>query len=404
MSVSPIIDSGGSPQGSVAIFSDITARKEAEEALRRREERWRQLVLNAPMAIFEIDLITMRFKCVNDAMCRMTGHSREELLSIGPLDLLDPRERERFLLDIKERTAGRRTEEAAEYRFRTKGGRERHGSFQLKLLQEDGRTTEALVLGRDETERKEFGDALRRSEMRLRMILENSRDGIYLLDPANGRFLFASPSVAELTGFSIDELNEMASEGILDRVHPDDRAKGAAGDGAMKDEKIEGPSERRWRVRSGEYRWFSDRRRLVRDEQGRAIGIVGTSRDITDRKEEEQALRDSEERLSLALSAGGLGIWNWSMAGGVSIWTDEVYRMLGYDVGGVEPSFEAWIARVHPEDKAALQALFQEVFSRGGRYEAEFRRWGPGTRSDGSMPRGSSSSTRAAFRSGPTGS
>ncbi len=136
-------------------------------------------------------------------------------------------------------------------------------------------------------------DALRESEGRLRTVLDNSRDGINMLDLATGRYVFMSSAQAEMTGFTAEELCDMTAQAADERVHPEDRdisvtqqRRVAAG------EDLPEPVEYRWKVKSGEYRWFSDSRQLVRDAQGRPVAMVGVSRDITARK-----LAESNQRL-----------------------------------------------------------------------------------------------------------
>ena len=144
----------------------------------------------------------------------------------------------------------------------------------------------------DVTERKQAEEALRESEQRLRTVLENSRDGINMLDLATGRYVFMSPAQVELTGFTADELNELTAEEACERVHPDDREISIAQQQRVAaGEDSDEPVEYRWKVKSGQYRWFSDRRKLVRNERGHPVALVGVSRDITERKlaEEEHA-------------------------------------------------------------------------------------------------------------------
>jgi PAS domain S-box-containing protein len=128
--------------------------------------------------------------------------------------------------------------------------------------------------------------ALRKTERQLRTIFENSRDGINLLDLKTGKYVYLSPAQVALTGFTAEEINNISAEEAYDRTHPDDRqitinqqSKIAAG------EDITEPVEYRWKVKSGEYRWFSDSRKLVRDDKGNPIALVGISRDITEQKQ-----------------------------------------------------------------------------------------------------------------------
>jgi PAS domain S-box-containing protein len=132
---------------------------------------------------------------------------------------------------------------------------------------------------------------LREIEERFRTVIENSLDGISMLDLKTGRYVFMSPAQVKLTGFSMEEINNISVEEALERTHPDDREitishqrRVATGDDVIE------PVEYRWKVKSGDYRWFSDRRKLVRDGQGHPAALVGISRDITERKKLEQAL------------------------------------------------------------------------------------------------------------------
>ena len=94
----------------------------------------------------------------------------------------------------------------------------------------------------------------------------------------------------------------------------------------------------------------------------------------------EESLRQSEERLRLALAAGGMAAWEWQLSADHSVWNDGLYRMLGYAPGAVEPSYEAWRERVHPDDLAATERTLQQTIERGGDYADEFRVvWPDGT-------------------------
>jgi PAS domain S-box-containing protein len=374
-------DETGRAREYVGSLRDISDRKRAEEALRKSEELYRHLIQYAPTAIFEMDFLNMRLTKVNDVMSEMTGYSQEELLSMNPFDFMDDEGKERLRQGIAERLSGGRKNEPAEYKVRVKGGREMWAVFSLKPIYQNGKVTGALVIGHDDTERRAVREALYKSEERLRTIIENSRDGIYMFDLRLGRFIFMSPAQVELTGFTPEEASGLTSEEVASRIHPDDRLIAKEYQERVITGKDAGePVEYRWRTKSGEYRWLSDRRKLVGDETGRPMALVGITRDITERKREEETLRKSEERLKQALSAGHMGIWDWNMETDEAVWNDEQYRMLGYRVGEVRPTFKAWVTRIHPQDKVWMQARLDLVLKLGGDLSAEFRvLWPDGT-------------------------
>jgi len=160
-----------------------------------------------------------------------------------------------------------------------------------------------ITLFDDITARRKAEEEVREAEKRFRIVIENSRDGINLLDLKTGKYVFVSPAQVKLTGFTEEEINNVSAEEAYERTHPDDREititqqkKVAAGEDAIE------PVEYRWKVKSGEYRWFSDSRKLVRDEHGQPIAMVGISRDITKRKKIEEALSKNEEEYSSLFS------------------------------------------------------------------------------------------------------
>lgn len=176
----------------------------------------------------------------------------------------------------------------------------------IPLKNARGVVTGINVVAEEVTDRRRTEEALRASEELLRTVIENSRDGINMLDLGTGRYTFISPAQSELTGFSAEETRAMSLAEVLDRVHPDDRDEVARQHGAGAAGQ-EGPStvEYRWKTKRGVYRWLSDSHKIVRDRDGKPVGLVCVSRDITDRKQAEAALLASEARLKLLSDTAG---------------------------------------------------------------------------------------------------
>ena len=105
-------------------WEDRQARKQAEHALQESEKKYQQLIEYAPAGIYEVDLTTGRFTSVNDVMCKYTGYTREEFLSMSPVDLATEDFKELALERQAKILAGEQVPETVEYKVRGKGGRE----------------------------------------------------------------------------------------------------------------------------------------------------------------------------------------------------------------------------------------------------------------------------------------
>ena len=117
-----------------------------------------------------------------------------------------------------------------------------------------------------------------------------------------------------------------------------------------------------------------------RTARGEIGGLIIAAEDVTARKQAENALRASQERLNLALSAGRLATWDLHLPTKKVVWNDEQYRILGYEIGKVAPSYEAWAERLHPEDRERTEAEFEQALKECREYHAEFRSlWPDGT-------------------------
>lgn len=154
------------------------------------------------------------------------------------------------------------------------------------------------LLIRDTTEQKLAQEALKERERLLSTIIENSRDGIYLYDLEAGKYVFMSPTQVKLSGFSLEEINSLSREDAYERVHPEDRKLFIEQRKQLtQGMDIASTITYRWKVKSGEYRWFSNSRKLVRNTQGRPVTMVGVNRDITEQKEQQELLtRNQEEK------------------------------------------------------------------------------------------------------------
>lgn len=110
-----------------------------------------------------------------------------------------------------------------------------------------------------------------------------------------------------------------------------------------------------------------------RPDQDEPWIINGVSFDVTEPKLVEQRRLANEERLRSAVEVGRLGLWDWDITTDRIVWSDEHFRMEGYAVGEIEPSYEAWVARHHPDDRDAAEAALREAMDAHEEFAHEFR-------------------------------
>jgi PAS domain S-box-containing protein len=121
----------------------------------------------------------------------------------------------------------------------------------------------------------------------------------------------------------------------------------------------------------GGVRTFLSSKSPLLDDRGKAYGLVGISTDITERKAREADLAEANRRLEIAQSAGGIGVFDWSPRTGVTTVSPQYRALYGLDPGA--PSgFEAWLGRVHPDDRAAARADAERALETGD-YASEYR-------------------------------
>ena len=220
LSVWLVRNAQGGPVGFRGILRDVTEKKAAEKALRESEEKYRELVDNAPAGIYEVDFIQRKFATVNDVMCEYTGYTKEELLgNMTPFDILTEESKALFMQRMTRIFAGEKVPETVEYTIKTKDGRIIWVILNHKLIYEKGFPKGARAVVHNITERKLAEEALRKSEEQHRFLVNNANDAIFIAQ--DGLIKFPNPKTLQILGYSEDDL---AKTPYLDLIHPDDRA------------------------------------------------------------------------------------------------------------------------------------------------------------------------------------
>lgn len=110
---------------------------------------------------------------------------------------------------------------------------------------------------------------------------------------------------------------------------------------------------------------------LTRDHEGRPIGMMGSFLDVTDRRRDKVELELQRSRLEQAQQIARVGHWEWDVESGQLYWSDQVYRIFGYEPGEVEPTYEFFLERVHPKARPQVEAAVDETLRSGEDYMIE---------------------------------
>ena len=278
----------------VASAGDITGHKETEDALRRSEEKYRQLLETASEVILVVQDLKIRF--FNHRAVDFTGYSADELKDMPFANLVYPDDLEMVAGKHQRRLKGEPFENVYPFRYAIKGGRFGWAEISTKLVNWEGRPATLSVLS-DITERKRIEEALRESEERFRRISENAPDVIYRyrLKPVPG-FEYVSPAVVKLSGYTPEEFY---ADPLLARkiVHAEDKNKYIQHFSSL--ESFGMPLILRWMHKDGYAIWAEEIDVPVYNADRELIAYEGIFRDITERKRAEEALKESEQSYRL---------------------------------------------------------------------------------------------------------
>jgi hypothetical protein len=204
-----------------------------------------------------------------------------------------------------------------------------------------------------------------------RILVEQVRDfAIFMLD-AEGRHITWNEGVKRLTGYDETEFLGLHASVLFT---PEDRALGEV-ERELETAVNEGrSSDDRWLVRkNGSRFWAAGITTRLNDDGGRLVGFSKVFRDLTIEREAQERLRESEERLRVALLAARMGIWRWHLPTNSQRVDRSMTRLLGLGNGEVVESYEQFREHIHPEDRDRVDAAFEHAVRSGQDMHIEFR-------------------------------
>ncbi|MFH1647121.1 MAG: PAS domain S-box protein, partial [Chloroflexota bacterium] len=281
-----VINIGGEPCA-IHITTDITERKQMEEALRVSEEKFSRAFRASPESIVITRLTDGIFTEVNDSFTRLTGRSREEVIGRTAKDVnawADPADRDRMVETLKE--TGRVSNE--EFNFRNKAGEIHTWMFSAELITV-GNEPCIISITTDITERKQMEEALRVSEEKFSKAFRGSPVSISINTVKDGVFTEVNDGFTRMTGYTREEVVGRSAADINIWARAEDRSKTLQ---TLKEKGRVYTQELEFRVKSGEIRtWLYSAERI---NVGNEPCLIILSIDITKRKKAEEALRFSD--------------------------------------------------------------------------------------------------------------
>jgi len=308
------------------IVRDITEKKRAEEKLRESEELYRTLVLTSPEAVTLTDL-EGNITYVSKQTLELHGfENAEEMLGKNALELIEPEDHEKAMAYLK-KTLEEGFVRNVEYRLLRKDGTRFFGELSAALIRDGyGKPKAFIATVRDITDRKREEERIRESEEKYRTLVEQLLQGLVIIQ--DYRIVYANTAMAEILGYTVEEILALSTEEIQASVHPDDR------DLLWKrfEERIAGkPISPRYELRvimkDGQSRWLEIY--ATRIEYHGRPAIQATFIDITERRVLEEQLRQVQKMEAVGTLAGGVAHDFNNLLIGITGYSDLLLSRLG---------------------------------------------------------------------------
>jgi len=350
------------------ICTDVTERKKAEEVL-RESQRWQRAILDSIPDIAWLKDKESRYIAANEPLCQAFGIKLEDFVGKTDFDISPEDLAKRYRADDKEVMKSGKRKRVEEPWGTKEGKRIWIETIKTPIYNDGGQIIGTSGIARDITERKKAEEALRESEERYKALFQGAAEGIVVADTETKEFKYVNPAICKMLGYTEEELGRL---GVHD-IHPKEDLQYIISEfeAQARGEKTLSSSLRC--LRKDGTIMYADINTAVASIDGRQCN-VGFFTDVTERREMEEVLRESQERLQLAVSGTNLGLWDWNVQTGEAVYNQQWAEMLGYALVEIEPNANSWKRLVHPDDAQQMMEILNLHFEKKTPfYEAEFR-------------------------------
>jgi len=313
--------------GIQGVLSNITIQKEAEIALAKNEEKYRTILETMQEGYFEVDL-KGNFTFFNDAMCRMSGHSRDELLGMNNRNYTTPETSRKLYRVFHDIFRTGEPGELVDYEIITRGGSIRIGELTASLMRDESGTPIGFRgMARDVTERKQSEKEIKERRLYLERVLASAPDAVVTLDDRN-HIVEWNRGAERLFGYAPDEVTGKNLDDFITNPVCTGEATAYA-EQVLGGQELAPVESVRYRKDGTAVPVIIAASPIVAD--GHLLGAIAIYSDVTNIKRVEEAFRESEERFRSIVEHSHEGILIVDDAYRLTYVNDELCRIVGYE-------------------------------------------------------------------------
>ncbi|MFZ4465249.1 MAG: PAS domain-containing protein, partial [Bacteroidales bacterium] len=350
-------------------------RKQAEEELKENNQRLIDAQAVAKVGSWETDLSNMSIKWSIETF-RIFELDPNNFQTSHPniMDYVHPEDRLK-LDEVFFASLNKNSLKSIQHRIITQSGIVKFVEENWRIIYNDqGQAIRAFGTCSDITERKLAEEKLRKKDIEFRKLSANLPDLIFQFTrkPDGTYFVpIASEGIKNIFGCSPEDvLNDFTPIGKV--IHPADAARVIADIEYSAEHLIYFTCEFRVQIPGKEIQWILSRSTPEKLPDG-SVTWYGFNADITERKKAEEDLEQLSTRFSLAVRAGGVGVWDYDIVNNTLLWDDQMFVLYGINKNDFGGAYEAWRSGLHPEDTSRGDAEIQMAMRGEKEFDTEFR-------------------------------
>jgi PAS domain S-box-containing protein len=347
---------------------DITERKQAEEALRESEEKLRTIFNNVNDMIVHVDK-KGKIIDINRRVEEILDYKRDDVIGknfarLGALSLSEiPKIMELFRQTI---TKGKAPVRLLEMKIKDKNGNKVPIEASTRVIKKNGKVTGTINILRDITERKQTEKTLKKTLMEWKTTFDSATDLIMLLDK-EFNIVKANLAVSKFLQLNLNKIIGMKCYQLFHKTEsPPDVCPLEKMKRTKKAEEVE-------LYLSEKDMWILSSGSPVFDDNGNLVGGVHTIKNITERKQAEEMIKQAYEITISAEIAGNLGSWSWDLSTNKVVWSDNLCRLHGIELKEFDGRLETARKFIHPDDFEDVIKQSKRVLEERTAYPIEYK-------------------------------